>query len=202
MQRGDVDVNVDSSKVNLNAQGTYVVTYTATDSSGNTATAKAYVTVTGISYDTIYSMADRILASIINDSMSDRDKAWAIYSWVTSNFRYSTRTSYLMGNFVEGAYSGFTIKSGNCYIYYAVTSTLLTRAGIENIEIQRNNPSNPHYWNLVKIDGAWYHLDTCPHYAGHKMTAFLLTDAEVKAYSLNEVAGYYSFDESKYPDTP
>jgi hypothetical protein len=24
----------------------------------------------------------------------------------------------------------------------------------------------------------------------------------VKAYSVNEVAGYYSFDESKYPDTP
>ena len=199
---GNVDVNVDSSKVNLNAQGRYPVVYSATDNSGNTSTITVYVTVTGISYDTIYAMADRILASIINDSMTDRDKAWAIYSWVTSNFRYSTRTSYLMGNFVEGAYSGFSIKSGNCYIYYAVTSTLLTRAGIENIEIQRNDPSNPHYWNLVKINGAWYHLDTCPHYAGHKMTAFLLTDAQVKAYSVNEVAGYYSFDESKYPDTP
>ncbi|MBQ3528573.1 MAG: transglutaminase domain-containing protein [Clostridia bacterium] len=199
---GDVEVNVDSSKVNLNEQGSYAVVYSATDKSGNTATVTAYVTVTGVSYNTVYSMADQVLGSIVNNAMSDRDKAWAIYSWVTANFRYSTRTSYLMGNFVEGAYSGFTIRSGNCYIYYAVTSALLTRAGIENIEIQRNDPSNPHYWNLVKIDGSWYHLDTCPHFAGHKMTAFLLTDAQVKAYSQNEVAGYYSFDESKYPDTP
>ena len=200
---GNVEVYVDSSDVNIEVNGVYTVRYTASDKLGNTTEVTANVTVNIVSLeDTVNMTADRILASITNDSMSPRDKAWAIYSWCTKNISYSTSTSYLMGQFYEGANSGFNIRRGNCYIYYAVTSVLLTRAGIENIEIQRNDPSNPHYWNLVKIDGSWYHLDTCPHFPGHKMTAFLLTDAEVRAYSENEVANYYSFDASLYPATP
>lgn len=44
---GDItsSVKVDSSKVNYNSAGTYEVTYTVTDSSGNTTTQKANVTV-------------------------------------------------------------------------------------------------------------------------------------------------------------
>ena len=87
-------------------------------------------------------------------------------------------------------------------MYYAVASALLTRAGIENMEIQRDNPASPHYWNLVKVNGCWYHFDTCPHYSGHWLQSFLLTDAQVRAYSEYEVPGYYSFDPSLYPATP
>lgn len=199
---GDVTFKVDSSAVNTNAAGTYPVTYTSTDSSGNTATATVYLTVVEITMDTVNSLADNILWQITNGSMTKREKAWAIYQWCTSSLTYSTRTSYLMGYYVDGAYSGFTIRSGNCYIYYAVSSVLLSRAGIENIVVQRNDPANPHYWSLVNMDGNWYHFDTCPHYAGHELQCFLLTDAEVKHYSDTEVANYYSFDASLYPATP
>ena len=199
---GDVTFKVDSSAVNTGMAGTYPVTYTSTDSSGNTATATVYLTVVEITMDTVNSLADNILWQITNGSMTQREKAWAIYRWCTSSLSYSTRTSYLMGYYVDGAYSGFTIRSGNCYIYYAVSSVLLTRAGIENIMVQRNDPANPHYWSLVNMDGEWYHFDTCPHYAGHEMQCFLLTDAEVKHYSDTEVANYYSFDASLYPATP
>lgn len=104
-----------------------------------------------------------------------------------------------MGYFNKAAYSGFTRHYGNCYTYYAVASALLTRAGIENIEIHRNSTTNPHYWNLVKMDGAWYHLDTCPQPAGHSLEVFLLKDAEVRAFSL---AYYYNFDLTQFPATP
>lgn len=199
---GYVEVTVDTSNVNTSIEGVYTITYTAVDSFGNKAKKSATLTVRGITQETLNQLADEILAKIVTSAMTPRERAWAIYSWCTANLRYSTRTSYLMGNYLEGAYSGLKIKSGNCYIYYAVARTLLTRTGIENIEIQRNDPNNPHYWNLVKIDDNWYHFDTCPHYAGHALTSFLLTDAEVKAYSENEVKGYYSFDSSLYPATP
>lgn len=199
---GALDVTVDSSAANTGAAGTYPIYYSCTDSSGNTASLTAYLTVNALSIDTVNAMADQILAQITASYMTQREKAWAIYEWCTANLRYSTRTSYLMGQYVNGAYSGFTIRSGNCYIYYAVAAVMLTRAGIENIEIRRDDPSNPHYWNLVKIGDSWYHFDTCPHYAGHEMQCFLLTDAEVQAYSENEVADYYSFDSSLYPATP
>lgn len=199
---GDITFQVDSSSVDTGKTGTYPVIYTSTDSSGNTTVVTVYLSVVEITMDTVNRLADNILWQIINDSMTEREKAWAIYQWCTENLSYSTRTSYLMGNYVDGAYSGFTIFSGNCYIYYAVSSVLLTRVGIENIMIQRNDPANPHYWSLVNMEGNWYHFDTCPHYAGHKLQCFLLTDAEVKHYSDTEVANYYSFDASLYPATP
>lgn len=199
---GNVSVSVDSSAVNTAVEGSYTVYYSASDRAGNTARASAKVTVGPVSLNTVYSMADSILAQITNPKMSARQKAWAIYQWCSQNIRYSTTTSYLMGNFVQSAYSGLRTRAGNCYVYYAVASCMLTRCGIENIEISRNIPGSPHYWNLVKMDGAWYHFDSCPHFRYAPLTAFLLTDAQVAEYSEENAPGYYSFDKSKYPCTP
>ncbi len=196
---GKVTVKANASLVNTSKPGTYTVTYTAADAEGNTATATATVTINAITASAVNEKADEVLAVIVNDSMSDRQKARAIYDWCTVNIKYSTSTSHLMGYFDKAAYSGFTRHYGNCYTYYAVASALLTRAGITNVEIQRNNPKNPHYWNLVSIDGNWYHFDTCPQPAPHKLAVFLLTDAELKAFPLDY---YYSFSAGVYPATP
>ena len=199
---GNVTVKIDASGVDVSKVGKYTVIYTATDKAGNTAMQKATVYVTGANEASLTLYADEILAAILTPGMNDTQKASAIYNWCVAHLRYSTSTSHLMGKYIEAAYSGFTTHIGNCYTYYAVASVLLTRAGIENIEIQRNNPNAPHYWNLVKINGNWYHLDTCPKWKSHPIKAFLLTDWQVKQYSLYEVEGYYSFDASLYPATP
>lgn len=196
---GAVTVNVDTSRVNPNVAGVYTVTYSATDADGNTAKKSTTVTVRAITDDVINGMADEVLAKITTSDMSPREKARAIYDWCRVNIRYSTSTSHLMGYFNKAAYSGFTRHYGNCYTYYAVASALLTRAGIENIEIHRNSTTNPHYWNLVKMDGAWYHLDTCPQPAGHKLEVFLLKDSQIRAFTLGY---YYNFDLTKFPATP
>ena len=196
---GTVSVKIDASKVKTSKAGTYYVTYTAVDSDGNIGTATATVTVKTITNYAAYQLADMVLADIIESWMSDRQKAAAIYDWCVANVKYSTSTSYLMGNFAKAAYNGFRVHYGNCYTYYAMASALLTRAGISNIEIQRNDPENPHYWNLVNIDGNWYHLDTCPQPSPHSLKVCLLTDKELSAFTK---PGYYSFDSSKYPATP
>lgn len=199
---GNVSVKIDASRVDVTKIGKYTVIYTATDKAGNTATQSAVVYVTGANQASVNLYADEILAAITTPGMTDRQKASAIYTWCVGHLRYSTATAHLMDKFIEAAYSGFTTHIGNCYTYYAVASALLTRAGIENMEIQRDNPYAPHYWNLVKIDGNWYHLDTCPKWKSHPIKTFLLTDWQVKQYSLYELEGYYSFDESLYPATP
>ena len=199
---GAVAVSVDSSGVNTAVAGTYTVFYTASDLAGNKATVSATVTVDAITLNTVYAMADEILAQIITPGMSTREQAWAVYQWSSNNIRYSSSTAYLMGNFVDAAYSGFRTRSGNCYMYYACSSAMLTRLGIPNIEIHRNSTENPHYWNLVQIYGSWYHFDACPHYAYAPLESFLLTDAQVAEYSRSQVADYYSFDHWLYPATP
>ncbi|MBE6613298.1 MAG: DUF5011 domain-containing protein [Ruminococcaceae bacterium] len=199
---GKVTVKIDAKSVKTSKAGTYYVTYTATDSDGNVGTATAKVTIKAITLSAVYPLADEVLAKIITNTMSDKQKAKAIYNWCTANLKYSTSTSHLMGHFAKAAYSGFKLHYGNCYTYYAVASALLTRAGISNIEVQRSKPDDPHYWNLVNIGGSWYHFDTCPQPAPHKLEVFLLTDKAVKEFSQNSIAGYYSFDSSKYPATP
>lgn len=199
---GAVAVRVNADAVDITKSGTYTVIYTATDSAGNKSSQSARVYVTGANQVTLDMYADQILSGIVTQDMTARQKASAIYGWCVSHMRYSTSTSHLMGNYMQAAYSGFTTHAGNCYIYYAVASTLLTRAGIENMEIHRDNTKAPHYWNLVKIDGSWYHLDTCPKKVKYPLKAFLLTDREVADYSENQAIGYYSFDHSLYPATP
>lgn len=199
---GIVEVTVDSSRVDMSTAGTYFVYYSARDKSGNVGYATSAVIVDPITRDTVDSLADGILSRILTDGMTERERARAIYDWCRTNIAYSARTGYLIGRFVDGAYYGLHARSGNCYVYYSVAATMLTRAGFENIEIKRNSETNPHYWNLVKIDGAWYHLDTCPHYKEYPLESFLLTDSEMRDYSENECIGYYDFDASLYPSTP
>ncbi len=199
---GTVAVKVDASAVDMTKSGTYQIIYTASDKAGNVATQYAYVYVTGANQTTINMYADQILSSILTNGMTERQKASAIYSWCVGHLRYSTSTSHLMGQYLKAAYSGFATHAGNCYTYYAVASALLTRAGIENLEIQRSKPNNPHYWNLVKIDGDWYHLDTCPKMKKYPIKTFLLTDAQVIEYSRTQAKDYYTFDASLYPATP
>ena len=172
----------------------------ATDAAGNTATKTVTFTVRAVNMDSINAIADGVLAQILRDGMTERERLWAIYDWSVKNLRYVAYPD--KSDPVAAAYYGFRNGRGDCFVYYAVTRFLLTRAGIENLEIHRDNPEKPHFWNLVKFEGNWYHLDTCPHYAAHPLTCFLLTDAEVKAYSENHVAEYYSFDASLYPPTP
>ncbi len=196
---GRISVKADSSNVNVYVPGTYYVTYTASDKDGNASKLTAQVIIKPITTDAVNEKADAVLTSIISYGMTDREKARAIYDWCVGNLKYSTSTSYLMGYFNKAAFSGFTRRYGNCYTYYAVASALLTRAGITNTVIQRNDARNPHYWNLVKIDGSWYHLDTCPQPSPHKLEVFLLTDSQLKTFPLDY---YYKFSAGTYPATP
>lgn len=141
-------------------------------------------------------MADQILARIINDSMSERQKAEAIYHWVRGNMSYSAAGT--VGDWPQAAYEGMRRKRGNCYTYYATSLELLSRAGIPSIEVVRSR-DNDHWWNLVYVDGAWYHFDTTPRRQGGNFC--LLTTAQLLAYS-NSHGHSHMFDQSLYPPTP
>ena len=195
-----VTLSVDSSRVNLAVPGQYRIVYTATDDAGNTASSAAYVTVKEITEDVIRPYAESILEKILQSGMTEREKARAIYDWMTKNVAYVAYADKTY--WMRAAYYGFINGRGDCYVYYAMSRILLDCAGIENMEICRDNPSSPHYWNLVNCGDGWYHFDTCPHYKQYPLTAFMLTDAEVEAYSKNKVKDYYSFDRSLYPATP
>ncbi len=193
-------LSVDNSKVDTSKPGTYEVTYIATDKAGNTATATATVTIVlkepeTITMDYVNVKADEVLATIIKDGMTEKEKAYAIFRWTHDNIGYYDNTPKV--DETDGAYRGIVQRKGDCYTYAMTSKCLLTRAGIKNQDIG-TIPNNPHlhFWNLVYIDGAWRHFDATRR--ADKSEFFLTPDAEVYEYSESH-DGTHRYNPSLYP---
>ena len=202
---GEVEVEVDTSGFHPEREGLFTVTYRAQDKSGNVSEKTAQIKVSSwdgipVSQDTVDALADEVLAELLTDDLTERERVEAIYRWVTQTLTYrnSVREQELLDFPADAAYEGFTEHRGNCFAFYSVTAELLTRAGIENRKVERDPPTyGPHYWNLVRVDGDWYHIDTTPREGGGGDAIFLLTDAELEAFD-----ELHRFDAEKYPATP
>ncbi len=196
----ELKFSVDNSKVNLKKEGTYPVTYTATDMAGNKASKKINVVVKKfvVTEDMVNELSDKILAKITKSSMSKREVAYAIYSWTKKNISYSGDSD--KSDWLAEAYRGMTNKVGDCFTYFSVAQAMLTRVGIDNMEVNRVGGRTRHYWSLVNVGEGWYHFDSCPNRDGKE--SFMLTDKEVEEYTEKRGNNYYIYDKTLYPATP
>ena len=196
----DISYQIDSSKVNLNKVGTYVVKYTAKDAAGNKTTESANVIVAPfiVTEEMINDKVDPVLKDITKEGMTQREIAYEIYKWIKAHIGYTGSSD--KSSWMKEAYRGITNGLGDCFTYYAVAEAFLTRAGIDNMRVTRVGGRTQHFWNLIDCGDGWYHFDTCPN--KDKMAAFMLTDAEVEAYTKKRGNNYYNFDKTLYPATP
>lgn len=201
------EIRVDSSEADLTKAGTYIITYTASDSSGNLTSAEANITVLPkepgyVDLETIYTLADNLLAIILEGAADTRQQVEAIYSWARTDIRYgghSDRTDWR-----QTAYNVIRSGEGDCFGYFAATKLMFERLGIPNIDVQKvrnyENDSD-HFWSLVSVDGErYYHFDATPRYGGGDDFC-LVTDAFLDAYSENH-KGSHNRDKRLYPETP
>lgn len=201
----DVRLDIDISAVDPKTEGKYPVIYTATDSTGLTTVIEATFTFEYTKEDALHHQIDQltqpIIDKIIKDGMTEREKAKAIYNWVRNSIGYVGYSD--KSNLYQGALDGLRTRRGDCFTYAAVSKVLLTAAGIENVDIERKysprRPNGHHYWNMVKIDGNWYHFDTTPR-VDHA-TFFLLTTDQLLKFSRNHYDSHL-FDPEEYPKTP
>lgn len=201
---GEISVQVDSSNVNQKQVGSYKVIYTATDSSGNTSMKEATYTVKEmrVTMEQLEALADEVLAKITTPDMTLREKAWEIYEYENKLLTYtgiSDKTDWMFE-----AYNGLTNKVGDCFTYFSMSELLLNRIGMETMRVERmSKPGEAkHYWHLVNFGEGWYHFDACIHIP--KLVSFMLTDAEMDAFSarVGKDNYYYRFDKDNYPRTP
>lgn len=196
----EMKLSIERSDVNLKETGTYEVIYTVTDCSGNSTSVTGKINVLKESpkwedEEVIHVKANEILDEIIEEGMTDREKAKVIYRWVKSNIGYISHSE--KGNYMRGAYEGLYKQEGDCFVYASTAKELLTQAGIPNIDIVKSTKNPSHYWNLVFVENGWYHFDTTPR--KDKSEFFLLTDAELDAYSKAH-KNTHIFDRSLYPE--
>lgn len=174
---GEVTFTCDTSKVDLTKAGTYYVVYSATDSSGNTATCRRKVTVDHDAEDT------RELVSTIASKL--RSDAEALRDYVRNNISYSDSYG---GD--DPVWHGFKNRHGNCYVHALCLQALLREKGYQTILIWCQDQS--HYWNMVNIDGTWYHMDSTP---GVRHTKYSLMNDEQRY----ELLSGRDWDRDKWP---
>lgn len=101
--------------------------------------------------------AKEILKKLDLESKSDYQKIKTIHDYIVNLVSYDkTLTKY-------SAYNALVDKSSTCQGYALLTYKMLTEAGIPcRIITGTAGTKNPvsHAWNLVKLQGKWYNLDT------------------------------------------
>lgn len=195
-------LTIDNSQVNLDEVGEYEVTYTATDATGNSSSVTIILSVQKkpsnyVDEERVMELAKEVLASITNESMTDREVAFAIYRWTYSKIAYVNDSD--KSSWIKGAYQAFTQKSGDCFNYFAAAKALYIAAGIENVDVVKSDTSHSsHYWSLINLGDGWYHVD-CTRRSGTGDLFFMVTDEELEAYSVKHNNSHI-FDKDAYPE--
>ena len=199
-------IEIDNSQVNLDAEGSYTVWYSATDKCGNKATFQSEVVVSApsaeaVSDDEIFALVDQILAEITTDDMQPIDKVWAIYEYVR-HIPYNGR-DYSFNQKYEG-YKLLRDQKGECYGSYSASKLFFDRLGYPNLSPEKNVGAK-HFWNMVSIDGGktFYHFDaTNWHEWGPKKPVMcMISDAVLEQIS-EAHKGTHRYDHSLFPATP
>lgn len=100
-----------------------------------------------------------IVSACISDGMTDREKIIALVSYVYDHCSYAPDWSKNRANTAWGL---LVYGEAQCSGYARGMVALFDAVGIESryVHAAKDDPVNPsHQWNLVKLDGKWYHLD-------------------------------------------
>ncbi len=149
--------------------------------------------------DEIDSKFDEIL-SVITDDMSDQEKALLVHDYLCNNFKYDLDYQYHdMYNFVHTG-------KGVCQSYTLSYSYLMSKLGIENYMVMNNDIQ--HIWNMLKIDGNYYHVDVTwddytPDLLGWSSHTYFLVDDEYMSTTNHAKDGsnWYLYQDISATDT-
>ena len=101
-----------------------------------------------------------IVNSVIKNGMSQYQMELALHDWLCANMVYDTTPTTAEHSW--DVYGALVNGSGVCEAYTKAFQLLLYTVGINNRPVygtSKGSAPEAHTWNLVKIDGAWYHTD-------------------------------------------
>lgn len=90
------------------------------------------------------------------DTMSEFEKVKTIHDYVVQNASYATNTTASP----HSAYALLHEGKGVSQAYALVTHRLLKEAKLNAHFVSGTTAGGTHAWNIVEVDGKWYHLDT------------------------------------------
>ncbi|HHW31990.1 MAG TPA: hypothetical protein GXX20_10025 [Clostridiaceae bacterium] len=104
---------------------------------------------------------DDIIRETIKPDMTDYEKELAIHDYIINNARYDT-AYFNKKNISPESYSAYGILvlgKGVCEGYSEAMKLIMDRLGIECIIVTGKSRNQNHAWNIINIEGNYYHLD-------------------------------------------
>lgn len=105
--------------------------------------------------------ADAIIKKVIKPTYTDFEKVKALHDYLVLNTQYDYK-NYLKKTVPANSYNAYGALVKNvavCDGYTRAMILLLDKVGIENHYVTGKVKGGNHSWNMVKIDGKYYHLD-------------------------------------------
>ncbi len=106
--------------------------------------------------------AEQIISTVIIPGMSDFEKILEIHDYIVENASYDTDI-HLVGEVPPESHSAYGVLirgTGVCESYAKALKLLLDRLNMESILVSGIADGEAHAWNMVKIGGDYYHVDT------------------------------------------
>ncbi|OWA33094.1 hypothetical protein B9G55_23350 [Saccharibacillus sp. O16] len=138
----------------------------------------------------VHKQVSAALRKITKPGMNDHLKVKAIHDWVVRTLKYDTTLSKFT------AYEGLKTGSTVCQGYALLTYDMLKQAGFETNIVEGYVKGEAHAWNMVKLDGKWYQLDTTwddpvPDLGDHGVTTYyLVSDQQLRQDHTWKTANY------------
>ncbi|MDO5559192.1 MAG: transglutaminase domain-containing protein [Oscillospiraceae bacterium] len=142
--------------------------------------------------------ADEIISRTITDGMTDLEKALKLHDYLVLNSYYDVEGKKENLNGGSSAYDIIVDGSGICQGYAQAYKYLLQKVGINAAVV--SSTDMVHAWNLVEIDGQWYHVDVTwddpvPDTAGRvSHSYFMLSDQAIQTTSDVRTVSHYNWD--------
>ena len=123
---------------------------------------------------------DNILSEIIKTDMNNHEKVKAVHDYIISNSKYDEN------KLLYSDYDLLTQGKSVCNGYALLTYNMLNKLNIPVKLVTGMANSELHIWNMVKLDGYWFHLDTTwndpiPDKNIASYNYYMLTDNEISA---------------------
>ena len=153
---------------------------------GSECTAKIKYRTSASEEEYISSHLKNIVYNLIDPRMDDAEKARAINNYIVKIYSYDDTLKS------DNVYSALTTRSTTCQGYAMTAYKMFQYAGMEVRLVSGNMKGVAHGWNLVKIEGNWYHLDITNNDNVVRDRFLLKSDNVMRTNGFN-------WDASKYP---
>lgn len=149
--------------------------------------------------------ADSIIQSVIKPEMNESQKEKALYDYVIQHAVYDV-SNWNNNSIPEAdrtAYGILIDGKGVCEGFAAAMKLLLNMVGIECIIVDGTGEGfgvgkgGGHAWNIVKIDGRYYHIDAT--YDGLAQPDYEKTGYQYFNISDQEISSDHKWDTNEYP---